>query len=129
MTQPFELLLLDDEPCIADMMSELLALYFPQAAIRVAYSGEDAVKLAKERRPSAAVFDLEMVGMGGANAARELRKCWPDVPPLLLVALSGNLVKLENLRRNGPFDHLLSKPVDLPTLVKLLDDQDRSRTD
>lgn len=125
MTQLFELLLLDDEPETADMMCELLGMYFPQAEIRVAYNGEDAVKLAKERQPSAAVFDLEMVGMGGANAARELRMAWPDVPPLL-IALSGNTSKLEDLRREGPFNHLLSKPVDMPTLVKLLGNRARS---
>lgn len=119
MRHPFELLVLDDEPDVADMMSELLALHFPQATIRVAYSGEAAVKLARERQPSAAVFDLEMVGMGGANAARALRRDWPDVPPLM-IALSGNLSKLDALRREGPFNHLLSKPVDMSTLVKLL---------
>ena len=120
MTRSLEVLVLDDESDIADMMSELLGLYFPQAAIRVAYSGEDAVKLGKERQPSVAIFDLEMVGLGGAGAARELRRQWPDVPPLL-IALSGNLVKLEALRSEGPFNHLLSKPVDMATLVKLVD--------
>lgn len=122
MTQTFEVLVLDDEPDIANMLSELLGLYFPQAAIRVAYSGEDAVRLSNERRPNVGIFDLEMTGLGGTGAARELRLAWPDVPPLL-VALSGNLLKLDALRREGPFNHLLSKPVDMATLVKLLESQ------
>lgn len=119
MTQVLEVLILDDEPEAAEMLSELLGLYFPEATIRVAYSGEDAVALGNERKPGVAIFDLEMVGLGGAGAARELRLVWPDVPPLM-IALSGNLAKLDALRREGPFNHLLSKPVDMVTLVKLL---------
>lgn len=103
------------------MLSELLVLYFPDAAIRVAHRGEDAVKLANERRPRVAIFDLEMVGLGGAGAAKELRLVWPEAPPLL-IALSGNVLKLDALRRDGPFNHLLSKPVDMVTLVKLVQD-------
>ncbi|MGJ7567779.1 response regulator [Variovorax sp. GB1R11] len=122
MTQIFEVLILDDEPYAAEMLSELLGMYFPEAAIRVAYNGEDAVKLGNERRPNVAIFDLEMVGLGGAGAARELRLMWPEVPPLL-IALSGNVLKLEALRQDGPFNHLLSKPVDMATLVRLLSGQ------
>ncbi|MGJ7614138.1 MULTISPECIES: response regulator [unclassified Variovorax] len=122
MTRIFELLILDDEPEVAGMMSELLAMYFPEASIRVAFSGEEAVKLAKEKRPSVAIFDLEMAGLGGAGAARELRLTWPEVPPLL-IALSGNVSKLDALGQEGPFNHLLSKPVDMATLVKLLNGQ------
>lgn len=122
MTPIFELLILDDERVHADMTAEVLTMYFPHARVRVAYSGEEAVKLSNERRPGAAIFDLEMPGLGGAGAARALRSMWPDVPPLL-IALSGNLSKLDTLRREGPFNHLLSKPVDVPTLVKLLGGQ------
>ena len=119
MTHTLEILILDDEPNVADMMSELLALHFPEAEIRVAYSGEAAVKLAKERRPNAAIFDLEMAGLGGAGAAHELRLVWPEMPPAL-IALSGNVSRLDVLKREGPFNYLLSKPVDMATLVPLL---------
>ena len=119
MTQPLEILVLDDERDAADMMCEVLGLYFPQAMIRVAYRGEDALKLGSERRPATAIFDLEMAGMGGESAARALRSTWADLP-LVLIALSGNVQRLNALRKEGPFNHLLSKPVDMDTLVKLL---------
>ena len=122
MTHPFELLILDDDRETAEMTSELLGIYFPEAAIRVAFSGEEAVKLSQQKRPVVAVFDLEMAGMGGAAAARELRLVWPEIPPLL-IALSGNLLKLDVLRHGGPFNHLLSKPVDIPALVRLVGSQ------
>lgn len=118
MTQVFEVLILDDEHVAADMMSELLALYFPQAVLRVAYTGEQAVQLSIERRPTAAIFDLEMAGLGGEGAAHAVRSVFQDQPPLL-IALSGNIVRLAALRKTGPFDHLLSKPVDIAAVVEL----------
>lgn len=119
MTQVLEVLILDDEHDTADMMSELLALYFPEAVLRVAYTGEQAVQLGLERRPTAAIFDLEMAGLGGEGAANALRSEFHGPPPLL-IALSGNVVRLSELRKTGPFDHLLSKPVDIAAVVELL---------
>jgi CheY-like chemotaxis protein len=119
MKQLLDILVLDDERQVADMTAEVLALYFPGAAIRVAYSGEDAVQSARVRRPTVAIFDLSMAGLGGAGAARVLRSEWPETAPLL-IALSGAAERLAELKHDGPFDHLLSKPVDIAALVKLL---------
>ena len=67
MAQPFEILILDDEHDAADMMAEVLSLHLPQAAFRVAYTGEDAVQRGIAHRPGAAIFDLEMAGLGGSG--------------------------------------------------------------
>jgi CheY-like chemotaxis protein len=119
MTRAIEILILDDERDAADLLSEVLTLYLPEAVVRVVYTGEDAVAAATEKRPDAAVLDLEMVGLGGEGAARALRSAFPD-SRLLLIALSGNVLRLGALRQTGTFDYLLSKPVDIAALVELL---------
>ena len=118
MAQPFEILILDDEHDAADMMAEVLSLHLPQAAFRVAYTGEDAVQRGIAHRPGAAIFDLEMAGLGEEGAAMALRAA--SQGSLLLIALSGSVSRLAELRKKGPSNHLLSKPVDVAQVVELL---------
>lgn len=119
MTRATEILVLDDERDAADLLSTVLTLYLPDAVVRVAYTGEEAVAMATKDRPHAAIFDLEMSGLGGEGAARALRAAFPDTR-LILIALSGNVLRLAALRTTGTFDYLLSKPVDVDALVELL---------
>lgn len=119
MTNPLEVLILDDEHEAADLMAEILAVYFPDAKFQVAYTGEDAVRMSADRQPGIAIMDLEMPGMGGEAAAHALRSTCLD-GSLLLVALSGNVLRLAALREKGPFNHLFSKPVDFAAVVDLL---------
>jgi CheY-like chemotaxis protein len=101
------------------MLAEILTLQFDDAHVRAAYTGEDAVAFGTECRPAVAILDLEMGGLDGEGAARALRSIHPG-PALLLIALSGNVLRLAELRTTGTFDHLLSKPVDLATLFELV---------
>ncbi|MGJ7495356.1 response regulator [Variovorax sp. RT4R15] len=125
MTQAFEILVLDDEHDAADMMFSLLTLELQGAVVRVVYTGEDAVAAGTEHRPDAAIFDLEMIGLGGEGAARALRSAYPD-SQLLLIALSGNVLRLAALRETGTFDYLLSKPLDVAMVIGLLKGQVRA---
>ena len=119
MTYSLEILILDDEREAADLLAALLALHLPTAKFHVVYTGEDAVAVGTERRPHAAILDLEMSGLGGEGAANALRRALQD-SQALFIALSGNVLRLAELRKKGPFDYLLSKPVDAAVLVQLL---------
>ena len=117
-----EILILDDECEAADLLSILLSLHLPEASIRVVYTGQDAVAAGTAQRPDAAVLDLEMNGLDGEGVAQAFRSAFPRARPLL-IALSGNLLRLAALRPTGVFDYLLSKPVDIAALVELLKGQ------
>jgi CheY-like chemotaxis protein len=119
MTGALGILVLDDERDAADVLAAVLELYLPDAVIRVVYTGEDAVDAATKQRPDAAIFDLEMSGLGGEGAARALRSTFRDSRPFL-IALSGNVLRLGELRDTGVFDYMLSKPVDVVALVELI---------
>lgn len=119
MATVIEILVLDDEHDAADMLAEVLTFQFEHARVRVAYTGEDAVELGTACRPDVAIFDLEMGGLDGEEAARALRAAHPG-SALLLIALSGNILRLAELRSKATFDHLLSKPVDLMALFRLV---------
>jgi DNA-binding response OmpR family regulator len=114
-----EILVLDDERDAANLLSTVLSLRLQGASIRVAYTGKDAVAAGTALRPDAAILDLEMVGLDGEGVARALRSAFPD-SQLLLIAVSGNTVRLAELRQSGIFDYLVSKPIDMAALVEML---------
>lgn len=114
-----KILIVDDEQVVADLLSSVLSLHFPEALIRAVYGGEEAIVDAVGERPDAAIFDLDMSGMDGEEAATALRDLFKDAPPQL-IALSGNLARLGELRRKGPFDHVLNKAANISALVDLL---------
>lgn len=113
------ILVVDDETDTADLLGMILGMRLPGADVRVAYGGQAALELVRHAPPRAAVLDLEMPDVDGEAVALALRKAAADTPPLL-IALSGNIRRLAALPQEGPFDHHMSKPVDVEALVRLL---------
>ncbi|RST52069.1 response regulator [Variovorax sp. DXTD-1] len=125
MTQFMEILVLDDEREAADLLSAVLSLRLPGASIRTAYTGNAAVAAGTAQRPDAAILDLEMAGLDGEGVAHALRSAYPDSRPLL-IAVSGNTLRLGELRQSGIFDYLVSRPIDIAGLIEMLKGKGRS---
>ena len=118
MTKPI-ILIVDDEADAADLLGMLLEMLLPGAEVIVRYGGQAAIHHATSHPPVAAILDLEMPGMNGEELAQALRHLFADQPPLL-IALSGNVLRLSQIQGNGLFDHHLSKPVDPDAVGRLL---------
>jgi len=115
---PRRVLLIDDNRDAAESMTVLLELWGHE--VRIAYNGPDALALAAEFRPDAALLDIGLPGMTGYEVAQRLRELpgWQDV---MLVAVTG-YGQDEDLRRSreAGFDHHLTKPVEPVMLQSLL---------
>lgn len=118
MTNPV-ILVVDDQPEDADLLGMLFELAFPQAKVCVAYGAMDALERASQDAPDVAVLDIEMPHMDGVELAKALRTALPTNMPLL-IALSGNVLRLSEERHSDNFDHLLSKPTDVDALIRLM---------
>ncbi|MBO9513509.1 MAG: response regulator [Variovorax sp.] len=111
-------LVVDDNRDAADSLVELLDSL--GATSLVAYSGEEALKLAREHAPRLAILDIGMPGMDGCELARRLR-AQARGDALLLVALTGWSQRDHRARiRAAGFDHHLLKPLNLPEFMALL---------
>jgi CheY-like chemotaxis protein len=109
-------LVVDDNPDAAHTLTALLRMAGHDA--HKAGSGAEALKLAAELRPEAAVLDIGMADMNGYALATKLRS-QPWGAGMTLVALTGREAADNSAQaRDAGFDYHLTKPA---TLEQVLD--------
>jgi two-component system, OmpR family, alkaline phosphatase synthesis response regulator PhoP len=88
---------------------ELVKLYLNRDGYRVitAYSGTDALKMAREEHPDLIVLDLMLPGINGLDVCRILRD-ESDVPIIMLTALTTDDDRLKGLNLGA--DDYMTKP-------------------
>ena len=112
-------LVVDDDPAVADSMSVLLQ--FEGHEVRAAASGEAALALARDFRPRVVLLDIGLQGMDGYQVARQLRAQQAADEELCLVAVTGYGHEEARARsRDAGFDRHLVKPVVPEALCELL---------
>ena len=77
------ILVVEDEKSIADFVRRGLVLTGYE--VDVAYDGEAALSLARERMPDLVILDLMLPGIDGVEICRRLRAA-SDVPVIVLTA-------------------------------------------
>jgi len=83
-------------------------------------NGEEAVELCETIKPDAALFDLDMPGVDGFEAARRLRMN-PALLGMRLVAITGrNSLDFRMRAVDCSFDQFLCKPIALQPLLEAL---------
>lgn len=129
-----QLLVIDDNIDAADMLCVMLQM--SGYGIRSAHDGEAALALLDDFYPDVAFVDIGLPGMNGYEVARHIRTN-PRHADIVLVALTGWGSAADKRRAiEAGFDFHLTKPVDLATVVTLLEQmparapaQDASATD
>jgi DNA-binding response OmpR family regulator len=97
--------------------------------VRVATTGEDALRLAREALPDCAVIDLRLPDMSGWDLCREIRKPQPNDPPAIIV-LTPEVSKIcaENSAKAG-CDAWLAHPMHADDLARTVRHVLSSETD
>ena len=91
---PARILIADDNPAVRTALRQLLlGLDHPQ--IIEAKDGKEALDLALEQHPDAAVLDLAMPIMDGLTSAREISKVLPDLPIVMCTMHWSRQLELE----------------------------------
>lgn len=115
--QTIRVLLVDDEENLIEYLSKrLLKQGF---TVKAAFSGEEAVMVAKEQHFDVAVVDLKMPGIDGVETQRRLK----DVQPFLqCIVLTGH-GSIESALESGQEDAFtyLLKPVEHDELVAAIE--------
>ncbi|HMK56737.1 MAG TPA: response regulator [Dissulfurispiraceae bacterium] len=109
-------LLVDDEARFVEILAERLQMRGVTADS--ATSGEEALKLVKERDYDAVLLDLNMPGMDGTDTLREIKKVKPSSQVIILTG-QGSIKATVEVMKEGAMD-FMEKPVDINKLIDKL---------
>jgi CheY-like chemotaxis protein len=118
----FSILIVDDEPDIADLFRQRFRreVRQEQYVLHFAGSGEEALRRLAEIHPELIVIlsDINMPGMDGLELLGEIRRVRPDLPVLMVTAYGDD----DRKRRAAELGAaaFLSKPVDFEQLKQHL---------
>lgn len=110
---PVSILVVDDEPVLAEMIS--MALRYEGWNIRTAGDGTTALAAARDARPDAVVLDVMLPDMDGLAVLGALREQHPELPVLLLTAKDAVEDRIAGLSAGG--DDYVTKPFSLEEVV------------
>jgi two-component system KDP operon response regulator KdpE len=106
------ILVVDDEPQIRRVMRTTLATH--GYVIREATTGEEAVEAVRKERPDLILLDVNMPGIGGIEAAREIREMC-DAPIIMLTVRNAERDKVVALDAGA--DDYVVKPFGIEELL------------
>ncbi|HVV84428.1 MAG TPA: PAS domain S-box protein [Kofleriaceae bacterium] len=111
----------EDNPSNIAFMRELLE-DLTTVELLVAPTAEIGLDLIRAHRPSVVIMDINLPGMSGFDAARQLRE-WPETKEIPIVGLSAAaLVKDTARAREDGFYRYLTKPVKVSELLGVLEE-------
>ena len=110
-------LVVDDDPDNRESLAELLAVH--GYATTTAADGDEALRIAVERPPTAIILDLVMPNVGGFDAVQRL-KSDDRTRAVPVVCLTGLINARERASELG-FAAFLVKPVQADSLLRVLE--------
>jgi AmiR/NasT family two-component response regulator len=112
MNRPFKILVADDEkPVAAGLQGQLDAMGYDVVA--VVHDGHHAIDVCRRTLPDLVLMDIEMPGLDGLSAARQIARD-PGTPVIILTA-HGHPNLIDQAVEDGVLYYLL-KPVTSPSL-------------
>jgi two-component system, NarL family, invasion response regulator UvrY len=79
-----DVLIVDDQPPFRDVARTLVSLVAGWRVVGEAESGEEAVDCVRRMRPRVVLMDINLPGISGIDAARQITAEWPDVQVVLM---------------------------------------------
>jgi FixJ family two-component response regulator len=108
-----EIFIVDDDPMVRDVLSEVFARAGYQAISFV--DGASFVAAARERVPACVILDIYMPGRSGLDILRDLDA--PNYPaPIFIASGRGDIPSAVDAIKNGAFD-FIEKRLDAESLV------------
>ncbi len=107
----------DDDRDLAESLAEVLELSGHE--VEIAFSGEEAVEIFRQRDFDISLMDVVMPGMNGVESFLEIRKIKPDAKVFMLTGYSVTQL-LDQALDNGALG-VLEKPIGIEELLAKID--------
>ncbi len=115
-SEPARILVVDDEETVADLCQEFLG--GEGHVLKVARSGEEAIRQLPQIRPDVVLTDINMPGMTGLEVMRYAKEADPEVCVIVLTGHASTASAIDALRQ-GAYDYV-TKPFDLEAVHKII---------
>ncbi len=86
MPKPIRVILADDHPLVRQGIRLFLEEVDDVVVVAEAADGTEAMRLVEEHRPDVAILDIQMPGLSGIEATRQIKARFPQVRVLILTA-------------------------------------------
>ena len=113
---PIRILAVDDEPALTELLS--MAMRYEGWEVWTAASGQEAIEVAQEIHPDAAVLDIMLPDFDGLEVMRRLHTEQPDLPVIFLTARDAVSDRVEGLISGA--DDYVTKPFSLEEIIARL---------
>ncbi|HEY6487671.1 MAG: response regulator [Terracidiphilus sp.] len=111
-------LIVDDEPMIADTLAQILNASGFEA--RAVHNGEKALEVADELKPQVLLTDVIMRGMSGVELALQVSDKLPSCRVILFSGQAATADLLDPAQKKGREFEILTKPIHPKVLLEML---------
>ncbi|TGK87368.1 PAS domain-containing sensor histidine kinase [Leptospira noumeaensis] len=114
------ILLVEDNEMNRNLLKRMIQKYIPNAKIKEAVDGLEAVRFFHESTPDLVFMDVQMPNMDGLEAATEIRKQPRGISVPIIALTAGALYEERKKCFDVGMDQFLTKPIDILALNQIL---------
>lgn len=116
-----KLLVIDDELSMREVLSIMLAK--ENYEVLTAADGEEGIRLVREAQPRVVLVDIRLPGMDGLQVLSEIRKIDPQIPVIMVTAIS-DLKVAQEAEKKGAFGYIV-KPFTIREIKSVLQEAEK----
>jgi len=103
----FNTLLVEDNVCYRQALSDVLLSYFPLINVEEAADGEEALNKVEYRRPQLILMDIQLPGENGLGVTKKIKRVYDDI--MIIILTTNDLPEYRQQAFRDGADYFISK--------------------